>query len=153
MTDQSEPTELNRLDLTADIVGAYVANNALSAADLAKLIGDVHKALALLGRAVEIVPEVEVPRPAVSIRKSITPDHLICLEDGKTFKSLKKHLDQHGMTPEQNREKWHLPFDYPMVAANYSAARSALAKSNGLGRRPGAVVAKRKGRKTLDRQM
>jgi predicted transcriptional regulator len=142
------PSEMNLVDLTAEIACAYVTHNSLSTADLTKLIGDVHRALAGLGGATEIVPEVEAQRPAVSVRKSITPDFLICLEDGKKFKSLKRHLQRaYGLTLEDYREKWHLPFDYPMVAPNYSASRSALAKSIGLGRKPKQPIVKSKGRR------
>jgi predicted transcriptional regulator len=124
------------VELSASVVGAYVSHNALSATDVPKLIAQVHAALAALAGtpAVEIEPEL---RPAVSPRKSITPDYLICLEDGKKFKSLKRHLKtEYNMTPEEYRAKWGLPPDYPMVAPNYSEARSRLAKSIGLGRKP-----------------
>ena len=105
--------------------------------DIPRLITDTHQALkAVVGGATEVV--AEAPIPAVSIKKSVTPDFLICLDDGKKFKSLKRHLTQLGMTPAEYREKWGLPADYPMVAANYSATRSSLAKSNGLGRKPAA---------------
>ena len=123
------------VDLSADIVCAYVSHNALSVTDLPKLIADVHTALrSLHGKG---IPEpVEELRPAVPVRKSISPDFLICLEDGKKFKSLKRHLRTHyNLAPEEYREKWGLPADYPMVAPNYSATRSRLAKDNGLGRK------------------
>ena len=121
------------IELTANIVSAYVSNNPVPAGDIPTLINQVHSALLQVstGRA-EAAPEP--PRPAVSIKKSITPDHLVCLEDGKKFKSLRRHLrSQYDMTPEQYREKWGLPPDYPMVAPNYAAARSQLAKQMGLG--------------------
>jgi predicted transcriptional regulator len=129
VADQTEITEL-----AAQIVSAYVAHNALSSTDLPKLIGEVHTALQGLkfGTAEEPVAELT---PAVSIKKSISPDYLICLDDGKKFKSLKRHLTQLGMTPEQYRQKWNLPASYPMVAPNYSATRSNLALSIGLGRK------------------
>jgi predicted transcriptional regulator len=145
LTDQTNDDGLELLEFTSDIVAAYVAHNALSSTDLPKLIADVHLALKTLGT--EAAPAIDEPqKAAVSIRKSVTPDYLICLEDGKKFKSLKRHLLQLGMTPAQYREKWKLPPDYPMVAPNYSATRSALAKSLGLGRKPAAVPAPRKGR-------
>jgi predicted transcriptional regulator len=124
------------VELAADIVAAYVSHNSLSAAELPKLIGDIHKTLVTLGQP--STPEVEAPAlaPAVSIRKSINPDFLICLDDGKKFKSLKRHLQTLGMTPDQYRTKWGLAKDYPMVAPNYSATRSQLARQSGLGRKP-----------------
>jgi predicted transcriptional regulator len=125
----------NITELTADIVSAYVAKNALSGADLPKLIQEVHAALKGLGSAPAEQPAEEL-KPAVSIRRSITPDYLVCLDDGLKFKSLKRHLAQLGMTPDQYRAKWGLPADYPMVAPNYSATRSQLARDNGLGRKP-----------------
>jgi predicted transcriptional regulator len=119
--------------LTADIVSAYVSNNSVPSADLPALIGQVHSALSRVATG-QIEPSSEPPKPAISVKKSITPDHIICLEDGKKFKSLKRHLrTQYSMTPEQYREKWALPADYPMVAPNYAAARSNLAKQMGLG--------------------
>jgi predicted transcriptional regulator len=125
------------IDLSTEIVSAYVSHNALSVTDLPKLIADVHSALKGLqgNRAPEPMEEL---KPAVPVRKSIAPDHIICLEDGKKFKSLKRHLRTHyDMSPEEYREKWGLPADYPMVAPNYSATRSRLAKDNGLGRKAG----------------
>ncbi|MGV8921662.1 MAG: MucR family transcriptional regulator, partial [Pseudomonas sp.] len=105
-----------------------------SPTDLPKLIAETHRALqSLSGAAAE--PAAEALQPAVSIRKSVTPDFIICLDDGKKFKSMKRHLAQLGMTPDEYRTKWGLPEDYPMVSSNYSATRSALAKSNGLGRK------------------
>ena len=123
----------NFIELAADIVSAYVANNSVAATDLPGLIGDVHGALLRVSSGVQEAP-AEAPKPAVPIKKSVTADYIICLEDGKKFKSLKRHLrTQYGMTPEQYREKWGLPADYPMVAPNYAAARSQLAKQMGLG--------------------
>ena len=132
MTDKTTPTVI--LELTVDIVSAYVSNNAVSPSELTKLIHHVHDALTNF-RPVEVVEESSEPaKPAVSIKKSITPDYLICLEDGKKFKSLKRHLRSHyGLSPDDYREKWGLPPDYPMVAPNYATARSALAKEMGLG--------------------
>jgi predicted transcriptional regulator len=121
------------IELTANIVSAYVSNNPVSAGEIPSLISQVHSAL-LQVSAAQGDAAVEPLRPAVSIKKSITPDHLVCLEDGKKFKSLRRHLrSQYNMTPEQYREKWGLPPDYPMVAPNYAAARSQLAKQMGLG--------------------
>lgn len=130
------------VELSASVVGAYVSHNALSASDLPKLIAQVHQALITLGGAapVEAAPEL---KPAVPVKKSITPDYLICLEDGKKFKSLKRHLrTEYDMSPDEYRARWGLPPDYPMVAPNYSEARSQLAKSIGLGRKPEAAPAR-----------
>lgn len=125
------------IELAADIVSAYVSNNTLPASDLPTLISDVYRSLSITVGATADV-EVEPQKPAVSVRKSITPDYLICLEDGKQFKSLKRHLRTHyDLSPEDYREKWSLPSDYPMVAPNYAAARSALAKKMGLGQQRG----------------
>lgn len=118
--------------LTADIVAAYVGNNSISLNDLPDIISSVHSALKTLG-APKPEPVPERPAPPVSIRKSITPDYLISLEDGKQYKSLRRHLGGRGLTPEQYREKWGLPRDYPMVAPNYAKQRSELAKAAGLG--------------------
>jgi len=121
------------IDLTANIVSAYVSNNPTPASDIPALINQIHAALVRVstGR-----PEAssEPAKPAVPVKKSMTGEYLICLEDGKRFKSLKRHLrTQYNMTPEQYREKWGLPSDYPMVAPNYAIARSQLAKKMGLG--------------------
>ena len=123
----------NYIELTADIVSAYVSNNSVSAGDISALISQVHSALLRVSNGQgEVVSETL--KPAVAVKKSITPEYLICLEDGKKFKSLKRHLrTQYNMTPEQYREKWNLAPDYPMVAPNYAAARSQLAKQMGLG--------------------
>jgi predicted transcriptional regulator len=128
------------VELSASLVGAYVSHNALSAGDLPKLIAQVHQALIALGgpAPAEAAPEL---KPAVPVKKSITPDYLICLEDGKKFKSLKRHLrTEYDMSPDEYRSRWGLPPDYPMVAPSYSEARSALAKSIGLGRKPAAAA-------------
>lgn len=131
------------IELSADIVSAYVSHNALSAGDLPKLIAMVHSTLTGLGGIVEAEVVVEL-RPAVPIKKSITPEYLICLEDGKKFKSLKRHLrTEYDMSPEEYRSKWGLPVDYPMVAPTYSEARSRLAKTIGLGRKPKAAASTR----------
>jgi predicted transcriptional regulator len=123
----------NFIELAADIVSAYVSNNSVPAGDLPGLISEVHLALQKVGNGAAEAP-ADAPKPAVSIKKSITPDYIICLEDGKKFKSLKRHLrTQYNMTPEQYREKWGLAPDYPMVAPNYAKARAELAKEMGLG--------------------
>lgn len=129
--------DADRLEQVTEIVSAFVSNNALSPADLPKLIAETHKALQSLSVA-SAEPVSEKLEPAVSIKKSVTPDFIICLDDGKKFKSMKRHLAQLGMTPDEYRAKWGLPSDYPMVAPSYAATRSALAKSNGLGRKPTA---------------
>lgn len=123
----------NFIELTASIVSAYVSNNTVAAADIPALINQVHAALSgVSGKGGEVA--AEPLKPAISVKKSITPEHIVCLEDGKKFKSLKRHLrTQYNMTPEQYREKWGLGPDYPMVAPNYAAARSQLAKEMGLG--------------------
>jgi predicted transcriptional regulator len=121
------------IEMTADIVSAYVGNNTVPAADLPTLIQSVHRALASVSSGQE-APEVAPKEPAVPVRRSITPDYLICLEDGRKFKSLKRHLrTKYNMSPEEYRAKWSLPKDYPMVAPNYAKARSDLAKQMGLG--------------------
>ncbi len=123
------------IELTAEIVSAYVSKNALASGDLPSLIGDVHQALSRASGNTE-VPVRDEMKPAVPVKKSVTPDYIICLEDGKKFKSLKRHLRTHyKLSPEEYRAKWQLPHDYPMVAPNYAAARSQLAKKMGLGTR------------------
>jgi predicted transcriptional regulator len=129
----SDAAGKNFIDLTANIVSAYVSNNTTSASDLPALISQIHGALVRVasGQAETVA---EPTKPAVPVKKSMTSDYLVCLEDGKKFKSLKRHLrTQYNMTPEQYREKWGLPPDYPMVAPNYAVARSQLAKKMGLG--------------------
>ena len=117
------------IEMTADIVSAYVGNNTVAAADLPNLIQSVHRALAGVSSGVETV-EVAPKEPAVPIRRSITPDHLVCLEDGRKFKSLKRHLrTKYNMSPEEYRAKWGLAKDYPMVAPNYSATRNGVAEA------------------------
>ncbi len=129
----NEPAAKNFIDLTATIVSAYVSNNPTPASDIPALIGQVHAALLRVSTGRAELP-LEPAKPAVPVKKSMTADYLICLEDGKRFKSLKRHLrTQYGMTPEQYRDKWGLPPDYPMVAPNYAVARSQLAKKMGLG--------------------
>lgn len=135
MDDGSQARDAELIELSSEIVAAYVGHNALSVTDLPKLIADVYAALKGLGD--QAAPsDVEPPKPAVPVRRSVLPDHIVCLEDGKKFKSLKRHLmTHHQLTPQQYREKWGLPADYPMVAPNYSATRSSLAKTSGLGRK------------------
>ena len=131
MNDASNST--NYIELAADIVSAYVSNNTLPSSELPALINEVHNALMRMTSGVAPVV-AEALKPAVPARKSITNDYIICLEDGKKFKSLKRHLrTQYNMSPEEYREKWGLPADYPMVAPNYAKARSQLAKEMGLG--------------------
>jgi predicted transcriptional regulator len=123
----------NFIELTAGIVSAYVSNNAVAAGDISSLISQVHTALLRVSNG-QGETTGEPVKPAIAVKKSITPDFIICLEDGKKFKSLKRHLrTQYNMTPEHYREKWGLPADYPMVAPNYAEARSQLAKQMGLG--------------------
>lgn len=123
------------VELASEIVSAYVSNNPVSTTDLPNLIGDVHAALARLRNGAAAAP-VERAKPAVNPKKSVFADFIICLEDGKKFKSLKRHLRSHyNLSPEQYREKWGLPADYPMVAPSYAQARSSLAKRMGLGQR------------------
>jgi predicted transcriptional regulator len=129
----NEPAGKNFIDLTATIVSAYVSNNPMPASELPALISQIHAALLRVSTGRSELP-VEPAKPAVPVKKSMTADYLICLEDGKRFKSLKRHLrTQYGMTPEQYRDKWGLPPEYPMVAPNYAVARSQLAKKMGLG--------------------
>jgi predicted transcriptional regulator len=125
---------LNPVELAAEMVAAFVSNNPLPKSELPALIHAVHSAVERLAAEPESAPPlVEAKTPAVPIRRSITPDFLICLDDGKRFKSLRRHLAGLGLTPAQYREKWNLPSDYPMVAPNYAARRSELAKKIGLG--------------------
>ncbi len=133
MEERSEKSEL--VELTTEIISAYVSNNTVVAGDLPAMIADVYEALSKAA-AKASHPLKEEMKPAVPIKKSVMPDYIICLEDGKKFKSLKRHLRTHyNLTPEEYREKWGLPHDYPMVAPNYAAARSELAKKMGLGQR------------------
>jgi predicted transcriptional regulator len=125
---------LGNIELAAGITSAYVSNNSVRVGDLAGLFGEIHSVLVRISSGTAVVAAPEAQTPAVSLKKSITNDHLICLEDGQRFKSLKRHLrTSHDMTPEQYRQKWHLASDYPMVAPTYAKARSALAKKIGLG--------------------
>lgn len=131
------------MELTADVVAAYVSNNSVPASELPNLILDIHAALGRVGNSAVVAEPVvaDKQKPAVNPKKSVHDDYIVCLEDGKKFKSLKRHLMTHySMTPEQYREKWGLDSNYPMVAPNYAAARSQLAKSMGLGRKPKVAV-------------
>jgi predicted transcriptional regulator len=125
------------IELASQIVAAYVTRNPVEQAELPRLITDVHRALEqAAGGTGGVRGEPPEAKPAVTVRRSITPDYLICLEDGKKFKSLKRHLRTHfNLSPEQYREKWGLPADYPMVAPNYATSRSKLAKNMGLGQK------------------
>jgi predicted transcriptional regulator len=135
-----QTTELDLTGLTADIVSAYVSHNALTGDKLPDLIGSVYGALNKASVQGAGPPKVEL-NPAIAIKKSVTRDYIVCLEDGKKFKSLKRHLKTHyNMSPDVYREKWRLPHDYPMVAPSYAAARSDLAKNMGLGRRGTAIA-------------
>src|SRR3954470_22040571 len=144
----------NTIELAADIVSAFVSNNSVPATELPALIGSVHGALNRVASGSTEQPKEEL-RPAVPIKKSVQPDYIVCLDDGKRFKSLKRHLRTvHNLTPDQYRAKWRLPHDYPMVAPNYAAARSNLAKQIGLGARrkkaeplPAQPVAPARGRR------
>lgn len=131
-----DPAKTELVELTAEIVSAYVSKNSVPATDLPGLINDVHDALSRASGRVGTLPDRDELKPAVAIKKSVTPDYIVCLEDGKKFKSLKRHLRTHyKLSPDEYRAKWHLPADYPMVAPNYAAARSQLAKKMGLGTR------------------
>jgi predicted transcriptional regulator len=131
MNNQTDDADL--IELAADIVSAYVSNNTVPVSELPKLIADVYRALGNT-QSGSLQPEPEPLKPAVNPKKSVFPDYIVCLEDGKKFKSLKRHLRTHyDLSPEEYREKWGLSPDYPMVAPNYAAARSALAKKMGLG--------------------
>ena len=130
MSDTSNPVKF--VDLAAGIVSAYVSNNTVAASEIPNLINEVYVALTRVARGPDTHREPQ--KPAVPPKRSVTPEHIVCLEDGKKFKSLRRHLQsQYGLTPEQYREKWGLAADYPMVAPNYAATRSALAKKMGLG--------------------
>lgn len=134
MADHSD--EGSYIRLTANIVSAYVSNNTVSSAEIPTLISQIYSALMRVSNGVQVAVAAEPLKPAVPIKRSITPEYLVCLEDGKKFKSLKRHLRTHyDLSPEEYRDKWSLPHDYPMVAPNYAAARSDLAKRMGLGQR------------------
>lgn len=136
MTDKIENAEI--LELTTEIVASYVGNNAVAAADLAGLIQDVYRAMSGLGTMAALPDR---PKPVIAVKKSIMPDYIICLEDGKKLKMLKRHLKTaYNLSPEEYRERWGLPADYPMVAPNYAKHRSTLAKKIGLGTKPRTTV-------------
>lgn len=137
MTTETKPTDI--ISLTADVVSAYVANNALQAGEVSSLIASVHQALSGLGKPVAEPVQDHTVTPA-QIRKSITPDHLVSFIDGKRYKTLKRHLGKNGHTPESYRQKYGLGHDYPMVAEAYRAARSEIAKGIGLGRTRNRVL-------------
>ena len=133
MADNTDSNEL--LALTTEIVCSHVANNTVNVNDLPQLIQQVYATLANIGKAQS--PAVERPQPAVPVKRSITPDFIVCLEDGRKLKMLKRHIKTaYNMTPEEYRERWRLPPDYPMVAPNYAKQRSSLAKKIGLGTKP-----------------
>ncbi len=135
ITDTSTKNSEMLIELTADVVAAYVSNNPVPVGELPNLIADVHAALGRVGGAVE-QPQTDKQKPAVNPKRSVHEEYIVCLEDGKKFKSLKRHLMTHyGLSPDQYREKWGLDPAYPMVAPNYAAARSQLAKKMGLGRK------------------
>ncbi len=145
-----EENDNELLSLTTEIVASHVAHNRVAVAELPELISKVHAALANLGGVPEAVPTNEL-KPAVSVRSSIKPDYIVCLEDGKRLTMLKRYLQtNYGMTPQQYRAKWKLPADYPMVAPNYAEKRRTLAKAIGLGRKkgPDAPAAKATRRRT-----
>ena len=133
MTDEANHSAAALAELTADVVAAYVSNNPVPVGELPGLIVSVHASLSGLSKPA--APALEQQVPAVNPKKSVFPDHIVSLEDGRKFKSMKRHLGLLGMTPDQYRAKWNLPRDYPMVGPSYAAQRSALAKSIGLGRK------------------
>ncbi|BCG98690.1 MucR family transcriptional regulator [Mesorhizobium sp. 131-2-5] len=148
MNEQPEAQSVDLVELTAEIVSAYVSKNPLPVAGLPDLIASIHLSLAGIGQPP--VPEAPRLEPAVNPKRSVFPDYIICLEDGKKFKSLKRHLGVHyGLTPDEYRAKWGLKSDYPMVAPNYAAQRSLLAKSSGLGRKTVAAPAKKSARRKV----
>jgi predicted transcriptional regulator len=147
MMEELMPDSETQVELTAEIVSAYVSNNPVPAGALPELIASVAASLSGLVNGAAPAETVEPQKPAVPIKKSVTPDYIISLEDGRKFKSLKRHLQtSYGMTPDEYRAKWNLPTEYPMVAPNYSAVRSTMAKTIGLGRKP-AERPKRRARK------
>lgn len=135
MNDKIEAGEV--LQLTTEIVSSYVSNNTVDSGDLTQVIQDVYRTLSSLGNQLQ---QSDRPKPAVSVKKSVMPDYIVCLEDGKKLKMLKRHLKTaYNMSPEEYRERWGLPADYPMVAPNYARHRSSLAKKIGLGTKPKKV--------------
>ncbi|MER8810933.1 MucR family transcriptional regulator [Mesorhizobium australicum] len=142
MTDATETGAAGLIELTANIVSAYVSNNPLPVGSLPDVIASIHASLSGLGGP--ITPAVEPQTPAVNPKKSVFPDYIVSLEDGRKFRSMKRHLGLRGMTPDEYRAKWGLARDYPMVAPNYAATRSALAKSIGLGRKAAPIAPAKK---------
>ena len=142
MSTEETLVQANFIELTAEIVAAYVSNNSVQASGIPELIATVHASVAGLSKP--SVAPAEALVPAVNPKRSVFPDYIICLDDGKRFKSMKRHLTGLGMTPAEYRAKWGLPTDYPMVAPNYAAARSDLALKSGLGRKPTPVKPKTK---------
>jgi predicted transcriptional regulator len=140
LTEEADRRNADLMGLTADIVAAFVQNNAVPVAGLPDLISSVNAALSGLDKPAAV--EQPMQKPAVNPKRSVFPDYIVSLEDGKQYRTLKRHLARHGMTPEEYRAKWSLAADYPTVAPSYSATRSALAKSLGLGRKPAAPVKK-----------
>jgi predicted transcriptional regulator len=139
-------------ELTAGIVSAYVGNNVVSRENMPALITDIYSAL-VKAPTVGVEPTTAPQEPAVPVRKSVTPDHIVCLEDGKKFKSLKSHLNnEHGLTPQEYREKWGLTWDYPMVAPKYAKARSELARAMGLGRKAAGASPKKSSKRQAPRR-
>ncbi|MBP1885006.1 MucR family transcriptional regulator [Sinorhizobium mexicanum] len=135
MSESRSSNEERKLELTSRIVAAYLSRNVVAAGDLTNLIQQTYSSLSGTSSRHQAEPAVEEQRPAVPIKKSVTADFIICLEDGEKFKSLKRHLmAKYGLTPEQYRAKWALPADYPMIATNYAQQRSELARASGLGK-------------------
>ncbi|MBZ9817631.1 MucR family transcriptional regulator [Mesorhizobium sp. CA7] len=150
MPEEIENSRSQLIELTADIVSAYVSNNAVSVASLSDLIANVNFSLSKIGGSAE--PETPAQAPAVNPKRSVFPDYIICLEDGNKFKSLKRHLSVHyGLTPDEYRAKWGLARDYPMTAPNYAAQRSELAKASGLGRKTGATRVAKQTRRRMQK--
>lgn len=145
MTEETDHRSAERIGLTAEIVAAYVQNNSIPSASLPDLIASVYVAISNLGSPA--IVERPAQAPAVNPRRSVFPDYIVSLENGRKFKSMKRHLSLLGMTPDEYRQRWNLPPDYPIVAANYAAQRSALAKAAGLGRRAAPVQAPSKRRR------
>ena len=142
MIDQDTVEKTNLLELTAEIVSAYCSNNAIKNDNITNLIQSVHTSLLTVTALGSVTQEKS--KPVVPIKKSVTPDYLVCLEDGKKLKMLKRHLrTAHNMTPDEYRQRWGLPSDYPIVAPNYAKKRSILAKKIGLGRKPRKKAKKR----------
>jgi predicted transcriptional regulator len=133
MTDEADLRAAELAELTVEIVSAFVSNNPIPAASLPELIASVHKSMS--GLRQPVAAKIEPQTPAVNPKRSVFPDHIVSLENGRKFKSMKRHVGLLGMTPDEYRAKWGLPHDYPMVAPNYAATRSALAKASGLGRK------------------